>query len=1067
MNKKYIINILILVIIINMGFIFIDKYQNKSYASHNDPTIIYVSTKGNDNNDGSIDKPYLTLSKAANVAPSNSIIYIREGKYVVIDTIEINGKENISILPYNNENVIITTVHEFDITPYILGKTNNQLIDGKIINNENGDIICIDFKAYIEYAKTNESESLYNFLQIEGNDEYIYNKFNEINSINLYSGDNRINVARYPNDDKYLLIDKIFETKEVKNYFYEQNINNKNWNYDFNKNIYVHGFFKHDWEADYSKASFEQNALSGLTKVTLKDTSIIKYHDIALGQRVAFYNIFEELDTKNEYYFDFDTKMLYIHKDSIIDNKISFTFKYKEIKNNDEEEKRNKTVFFLEDVENIKISNLNFDKIFTHVIYGQPKYKYEYENGNPYRVIRNGKENKSNIIEGNKFTNIGGTSVLFYDTEYNIIRNNIFKNVSNSAINLAEESTYLVRGISQNNVITNNIIENFDIDVNLKPAIRIYGMGNKVSHNQISNGNSIGIKISGSKHVIEYNEIYDVVRASGDSSAIYFCGDLRHIENIVQYNYIHDIYGRIRELTCDNELEELYYNSPKSLKEEYTSVEDFKNKVTYSGVYAVYIDDLVSYTTVENNVLYNLAMMCNVNGGSYNSIKNNILINVKRGININRVSSNVDNMTNAVKSFINYPLYKQEGYEEWAKDFPNHYDGLFSKAKEIILGTSSESIDEILDLFKKYVKTTRSIEIENNLVFSEEQLDNNILKDSKSCYEYIVENKDNSYLAYNSFQANEKNFNEIDYESCNIKYLDSKYEYIVYKTSYVRDKATYFGLQNAYVSDKDIFTDFDNEDFNIDIEKIKEYLPEFTNIKFYKIGKDKAISITFNIDKIKNTYIQNSEQIDLKDGEINIEYSNGSKETISMDRAQIEGFDNSKPGTINITAKYLGEKIDFPVEIIANELDNSEPEWEYIITQQDGVNYIENIFENHTIEEIKQNISIEGDKEVYKDEQKVEDENTKLATGMVLKVTVDDETVEYHIVITGDITGDGEVDAKDLLMLARYKAGFEEEKEKIKNAYLRATDVIKDGNFASNADLLKLSRVLANLEELE
>ena len=70
---------------------------------------------------------------------------------------------------------------------------------------------------------------------------------------------------------------------------------------------------------------------------------------------------------------------------------------------------------------------------------------------------------------------------------------------------LSEVDTYRTRFKPQNNVINNNLIENFDIDFNLEPAIKLYGIGNKVSHNQISNGNSIAIRLFGNNNIIEYN----------------------------------------------------------------------------------------------------------------------------------------------------------------------------------------------------------------------------------------------------------------------------------------------------------------------------------------------------------------------------------------------------------------------------------------------------------------------------------------------------------------------------------------------------------------------------------
>ena len=66
--------------------------------------------------------------------------------------------------------------------------------------------------------------------------------------------------------------------------------------------------------------------------------------------------------------------------------------------------------------------------------------------------------------------------------------------------------------------------------------------------------------------------------------------------------------------------------------------------------------------------------------------------------------------------------------------------------------------------------------------------------------------------------------------------------------------------------------------------------------------------------------------------------------------------------------------------------------------------------------------------------------------------------------VLGDVSGDGEVNQLDLLMLARYKAGFERELEKVKGAYLLATDIVRNNNVAEDVDLLKLARILVELD---
>ena len=132
--------------------------------------------------------------------------------------------------------------------------------------------------------------------------------------------------------------------------------------------------------------------------------------------------------------------------------------------------------------------------------------------------------------------------------------------------------------------------------------------------------------------------------------------------------------------------------------------------------------------------------------------------------------------------------------------------------------------------------------------------------------------------------------------------------------------------------------------------------------------------------------------------------------------------------------------------------------------EEDGKGYIENIPNNTTIDEIKDEIK-NGTVEVYKNDTKVA-EGTEIATGMEIRIISNNEVKRYTAVVKGDISGDGHVDEIDLLMLARYKAHFQMERELINGAYLRATDIVDDNEYATDGDLLKLARILVHLDNL-
>lgn len=88
-------------------------------------------------------------------------------------------------------------------------------------------------------------------------------------------------------------------------------------------------------------------------------------------------------------------------------------------------------------------------------------------------------------------------------------------------------------------------------------------------------------------------------------------------------------------------------------------------------------------------------------------------------------------------------------------------------------------------------------------------------------------------------------------------------------------------------------------------------------------------------------------------------------------------------------------------------------------------------------------------------------ENKVLYTGMNIKIT-SGITSNYTVVIYGDNNGDGVIDILDLLKIQKHLLGV----NKLKNAYLYASDINKDGN-VDIIDLLKIQKHILNVSKIE
>lgn len=74
-------------------------------------------------------------------------------------------------------------------------------------------------------------------------------------------------------------------------------------------------------------------------------------------------------------------------------------------------------------------------------------------------------------------------------------------------------------------------------------AISVSGVGNRIAHNLIHDGPHMALSAGGNDHIVEFNEIHNVVEESGDAGAYYVGRDWTQRGNILRYNYWHDILG--------------------------------------------------------------------------------------------------------------------------------------------------------------------------------------------------------------------------------------------------------------------------------------------------------------------------------------------------------------------------------------------------------------------------------------------------------------------------------------------------------------------------------------------
>jgi len=201
--------------------------------------------------------------------------------------------------------------------------------------------------------------------------------------------------------------------------------------------------------------------------------------------------------------------------------------------------------------------------------------------------------------------NIGGNGIEIKNGKNVLLSNSKIHHISAQGIEVSggDKNTLQPSG----NIIYNNHIHHVSTELlTSSPAIRLYGVGTKVTHNLLEQGASSAIIIAGNEHLIEKNEVHNFCLQSSDCGAIYSGRDWSWRGNVIRNNYVHDISGY-------------------GLK----SVDTAKNQVAYESpkfAVGIYLDDAVSGFEVSGNIINNIGLRAiQIGGGRDNKIFNNFI----------------------------------------------------------------------------------------------------------------------------------------------------------------------------------------------------------------------------------------------------------------------------------------------------------------------------------------------------------------------------------------------------------------------------------------------------------
>ena len=146
------------------------------------------------------------------------------------------------------------------------------------------------------------------------------------------------------------------------------------------------------------------------------------------------------------------------------------------------------------------------------------------------------------------------------------------------------------------------------IDRTYTPAVYVDGVGTRIAHNRFHDAPSSAMRIEGNNHLVEYNDVYNVIRESDDQGGIDIFLNPTYRGNIFRYNFWHDI------------------GSGKDV----------------SGQAGIRLDDAISGTLIYGNVFYRSSDGhfggIQIHGGKDNWVDNNLFVDCRFGVSLSQWS---------------------------------------------------------------------------------------------------------------------------------------------------------------------------------------------------------------------------------------------------------------------------------------------------------------------------------------------------------------------------------------------------------------------------------------------
>lgn len=501
-------------------------------------TTLYVATNGNNSWNGTQDAPLRTLSGAVAKLEElrrkgitvNEVIFM-PGEYIFTETASFTKADRYEIP------VTFRAMEEGTV----IFKTSVELDNGGFELVEEGDIVARfapgmvgKIYAFDLAAAGYTPEDITDVTQING--QYGLTSQGEFNT--LYYNGYEQTVAQWPDGGEYAVKgdndqyngDEANAKDGLSFTYYRSDVANMlpaincdRWGEA--KNFWISSFEPYD----YAKFRYYVKDIDTENHViTICDKPAELLSNKRSGRWKA-HNLIEEITLPGEYAIDIENMMLYYYPQGNLNGAdIEFSsFTGAMINLTDAKNIIFDSITFTQtrddaismtDVSDIQIVNCTFEDIASSAI-----------SGNGSRYADSGRDSwQAQRVDG------------LYDV---IIKGNNFENIGQTAVQVqgaGNIDTLTDSGV----VVEDNFIHNTS-NKSFWEAIILGGCAVTVRGNSVSSVPMQAIRAWGNNHLIEYNEIFDVITEDADCAAIYWGGSSIYQGTVVRYNYIHDTDGEL------------------------------------------------------------------------------------------------------------------------------------------------------------------------------------------------------------------------------------------------------------------------------------------------------------------------------------------------------------------------------------------------------------------------------------------------------------------------------------------------------------------------------------------